>query len=122
VVTVGREYEDWQLPPLTLQLLVENAVKHNRLQKEHPLYIELFSTPDNKLVIRNTMCKREGVVESTGIGLHNINARYRMLNLPAAHIEKDDHHFTVTIPLIPPKPDAVPATAIGSGRFSPPNN
>lgn len=111
MVSVGKEYEDWQLPPLTLQLLVENAVKHNRLQKEHPLYIELFSTADNQLVIRNTMCKREGAVESTGIGLHNINARYRMLNLPAVKIEKDNQHFTVTIPLIPPRPDAVPAPA-----------
>jgi sensor histidine kinase YesM len=110
-VAVGKEYEDWQLPPLTLQLLVENAVKHNRLQKERPLYIELFSTPEHKLVIRNTMCKREGIVESTGIGLHNINARYRMLNLPEVIIEKDSQHFTVTIPLIPPRPDAVPAIA-----------
>jgi len=105
VVSVEKQYEDWQLPPLTLQLLVENAVKHNRLQKEHPLYIELYSTPDNKLVVRNTMCKRESIVESTGIGLQTINARYQILNLPGVSIEKDNHHFTVTIPLIEPKTD-----------------
>jgi two-component system LytT family sensor kinase len=114
VVLVKKEDENWQLPPLTLQLLVENAVKHNRLQKDHPLYIEIQSAPDHKLIVRNTMCKREGTVESTGIGLQNINARYKMLNLPGINIENNLQHFTVTIPLIEPAPDGYQAPGLTS--------
>jgi LytS/YehU family sensor histidine kinase len=104
-VLVKKEYEDWQLPPLTLQLLVENAVKHNRLQKDQPLYIEIYLLGNDKLVVRNTVCKREGKVESTGIGLQNINARYKMLNLAGLNIEHTAFHFTVEIPLIAPATD-----------------
>lgn len=102
---IDRRYEEWMVPPMTLQLLIENAVKHNRLQKEHPLEIELVSAPDNTLVVRNTLFKREGVVESTGLGLQNINARYKMLQLPEVKIERDEKFFTVTIPLIEPRAD-----------------
>jgi two-component system, LytTR family, sensor kinase len=105
VVHLEKKYEDWRLPPLTLQLLVENAVKHNRLQKEHPLQIELLAASGNTLMVRNTICKRESIVESTGIGLQNINARYKMLNLPEIKIEKDNHHFTVIVPLTEPQAD-----------------
>gem|GEM_PF-622134 len=104
-IHLDKKYEEWRLPPLTLQLLIENAVKHNRLQKEHPLEIELMSAPGNNLMVRNTVFKRESVVESTGFGLQNINARYKMLHLPEVRIEKDDHHFTVIIPLVEPQAD-----------------
>lgn len=104
-IHLDKKYEEWRLPPLTLQLLIENAVKHNRLQKEHPLEIELMSAPGNNLMVRNTVFKREGVVESTGFGLQNINARYKMLHLPEVRIEKDNRYFTVIIPLIEPQTD-----------------
>lgn len=112
-IQVDKKYEEWLLPPLTLQLLVENAVKHNRLQKEHPLYIEIVVTAGNTLIVRNTIFKREGVVESTGFGLQNINKRYKMLNLPGVSIEKDHWHFTVTIPLIEPRADGQQVTEPG---------
>jgi len=94
--------EDLLIPPLTLQLLVENAVKHNRLQKDDPLNIELITAKGNKLAVRNNVLKRVGPVESTGIGLQNINARYRMLKQPGVEIEKDDHFFAAVITLIRP--------------------
>jgi two-component system, LytTR family, sensor kinase len=97
---IDKSYEQLQIPPLTLQLLVENAVKHNRLQKDNPLHIELFSTPGGKLVVRNTISKKEGRVESSGIGLQTINARYKMLNQQGVVIEQTDKSFSVTISLI----------------------
>lgn len=97
---IDKSYYQLQIPPLTLQLLVENVVKHNRLQKENPLYIELFSTAEAKLVVRNTIRKKETRVESSGIGLQTINARYRMLNREGVRIEQTDKSFTVVIPLI----------------------
>ena len=99
-IQIDKTHEDLLIPPLTLQLLVENAVKHNRLQKESPLHIELITAPGNKLAVRNNLLKREGLVESTGIGLQNINARYRMLRQPGVLIEKDEHSFTAIISLI----------------------
>jgi two-component system, LytTR family, sensor kinase len=102
-IQIDPAHEDLLIPPLTLQLLVENAVKHNRLQKENPLHIELVITPGNKLAVRNNLLKREGLVESTGIGLQNINARYRMLKQPGVVIEKDDHYFAAIISLIEPE-------------------
>jgi LytS/YehU family sensor histidine kinase len=104
-VQIEKKYEAWKIPPLTLQLLVENAVKHNTLQKENPLHILLCAAEGNKLMVRNTLYRRATTVESTGIGLQNINARYKILNLPQVQIEKTDTHFTVIIPLIEPDVD-----------------
>ncbi len=101
-IQINKTHEDLLIPPLTLQLLVENAVKHNRLQKDFPLHIELMTAPGNKLAVRNNLLKREGHVESTGIGLQNINARYRMLEQPGVVIEKDEHSFAAIISLIEP--------------------
>ncbi len=100
---IDKTYEDLLIPPLTLQLLVENAVKHNRLQKEEPLHIGLYTAPSNKLSVSNNLLKRDGLVESTGIGLQNINARYRVLKQPGVVIKKDDHDFTAIISLIVPE-------------------
>jgi len=100
---IDKPFEQLMIPPLTLQLLIENAVKHNRLQKEDPLRIELFTQTGNKLTVRNNLLKKDGKVESTGIGLQNINARYRMLGIPEAIIEKNNGSFSVVISLIESK-------------------
>lgn len=89
------------LPPMTLQLLVENAVKHNRLQKDAPLRIEVFSEEGCRLVVRNNLSVRPQASESTGIGLRNIRSRYALLRQEAPEVRKDDRSFSVIIPLIP---------------------
>lgn len=99
-VHIEEGYGELLLPPLTLQLLVENAVKHNRIQKDNPLVIDLSTEPGNRLSVRNNLLKREGKVESTGIGLQNINARYRMLNQQDVLIEKNEQSFAAVITLI----------------------
>lgn len=100
-VAIDSVYESFRLPPLTLQLLVENAVKHNRVQKDQPLHIELFVDKDNLLVVRNSLSLKSHQVESTGIGLRNINSRYKLLNHQPPTIQRDDEFFSVKIPLIP---------------------
>jgi two-component system LytT family sensor kinase len=99
-IDVDPSYYELFLPPLTLQLLVENAVKHNRIQKNDPVKIELVSEEGNKLVVRNNVFPKEGKSESTGLGLYSINARYKILDKPELIIEKREKEFRVTIPLI----------------------
>jgi two-component system, LytTR family, sensor kinase len=94
-------YESYLLPPLTLQLLVENAVKHNRALKEAPLCIELFSDTHHRLFVRNNLALRDKRIESTGIGLRSINSRYSLLNHEPPIVRNEDGFFSVVIPLIP---------------------
>jgi two-component system LytT family sensor kinase len=98
-VDVPEHAEQHLLPPMTLQLLVENAVKHNRLQKDLPLEISIYHK-DSSLIVRNNIRKREKAVESTGIGLHSINSRFKLLQHPGLTITQDDKFFSVMIPLI----------------------
>ena len=68
------------MPSLSLQLLVENAVKHNVVSKQQPLVIDIFTTVGNKLAVNNNLqCKRVKA-PSAGIGLENIRAKYELLN------------------------------------------
>jgi two-component system, LytTR family, sensor kinase len=89
----------YKLPPLTLQLLVENAVKHNKMSLMEPLVIRLYQEGDN-LVVENTMQFREKDGESTGIGLENIRKRYAMVTDKKIIVTTNDKTFTVQIPLL----------------------
>ena len=93
-------YLDAQLPPLTLQMLVENAVKHNAILAEQPLVIRLRTESGGWLVVGNTLQKKALRVDSNRVGLANIAARYRLLNQPEPTVREADGWFTVTLPLV----------------------
>ncbi|MBP6184633.1 MAG: histidine kinase [Saprospiraceae bacterium] len=90
----------WQIVPLSLQLLVENAIKHNIVSSEHPLHLELFEE-GTFLIVRNNLQKKLQVQESTGVGLANIRQRYKMINNLEVEIQMSDTHYAVHLPLIP---------------------
>jgi two-component system, LytTR family, sensor kinase len=92
--------EERQLPPLTLQLLIENAVKHNIILPEQPLNINLYLDESNWLVVSNNIQRKSTRVLSNGVGLSNILTKYRMLGQPAPIIEDDGREFRVTLPLV----------------------
>jgi two-component system LytT family sensor kinase len=85
--------------PLTLQILFENAIKHNVLSIEKPLTIEVFVQKDH-LVVRNNLQKKNQVLDSTGVGLENIRARYRMLTNREVDVIVSREYFTVLLPTI----------------------
>lgn len=101
-LTVGIEerYLEYLLPPLTLQMLLENAVKHNVISRGMPLKIEIFTASPNALVVRNNIQKKTTAVLSDGIGLQNILSKYQLLNNSVVEITDDGQHFVVTLPLL----------------------
>jgi len=99
---VSPEYEKYLIPPLTLQLLVENAVKHNIILREKPLQISIETDHDHKIIIKNKLQRKTIHVNSNKVGLHNIADKYRLMNKGEIVVKEDDGNFTVTIPLIEP--------------------
>jgi len=92
--------EQYKIAPLTLQLLVENAVKHNRMSEREPLVVEVFME-DETLVVKNRLQPRTTPEPSTGTGLNNIISRYALLtDRPVWAGETPDGHFVVKVPLL----------------------
>jgi two-component system, LytTR family, sensor kinase len=91
--------EQYSIIPLTLQLLIENAVKHNRMSSKNPLSINI-SISGNMLVVSNPLQPRNLIEGTTGLGLKNIINRYKLLVDKQVVVEKSEAFFTVKIPLI----------------------
>ncbi|WP_053971410.1 sensor histidine kinase [Mangrovimonas sp. ST2L15] len=87
------------LPPLALQLLVENAIKHNVVSLDDPLSVQIKNEA-SLLVVTNNLQPKLTHEESTGKGLDNINKRYKLLANQQIEIYKTDQNFTVKIPLL----------------------
>lgn len=85
------------IPPLSLQLLVENAIKHNIASADEPLLIEIISEQD-KVVVSNNLNLKESSY-STQTGLENLNKRYELLTGIPIEISRSDSQFKVILPL-----------------------
>ncbi|MCB0524322.1 MAG: histidine kinase [Saprospiraceae bacterium] len=85
--------------PLTLQMLFENAIKHNVISTEKPLRIEVFMEKD-RLVVRNNYQQKNQVMDSTGVGLENIKDRYRILTDQTVEVIVSQQYFTVLLPIV----------------------
>ncbi|OWK98440.1 histidine kinase [Kaistella haifensis DSM 19056] len=88
--------------PLSLQLLLENCIKHNFATAQKPLNIRIYSE-NGYLLIENNLMAREQVKESAGIGLSNIVQRYSLLTKQNVFIEKSKDFFRVKIPILTQK-------------------
>ncbi|MBX2893528.1 MAG: histidine kinase [Saprospiraceae bacterium] len=85
--------------PLTLQMLFENAIKHNVISNGKPLHIEVFAE-NSHLVVRNNLQKKNQVMDSTGVGLQNIKDRYRMLTDKEVRVIASQQYYTVVLPMV----------------------
>jgi two-component system LytT family sensor kinase len=88
-----------KIAPLCLQLLIENAIKHNTTSREKPLLVKITKEQDY-LVVQNVIQLKEEKLFSTGIGLQNIVQRYEILSKHAVQIIDDQKLFIVKIPII----------------------
>ncbi|KQS27654.1 sensor histidine kinase [Dyadobacter sp. Leaf189] len=93
------------IPPLTLQLLVENAVKHNAILEQTPLLIKITSAGDDWLEVCNNVVTKSTPVKSTKLGLANIFAKYNLLSEKQPVIDVAAAHFKVLLPLLAEKSD-----------------
>ncbi|KAA9327057.1 histidine kinase [Hymenobacter busanensis] len=102
-VAVPAALLDQHIAPLSVQLLIENALKHNEASRQHPLHVQVGATADGWLRVRNARRARGlSLNPSTGLGLRNIRERYALL-APAqpVQVHASDHEFAVQLPLLP---------------------
>ncbi len=88
--------------PLSLQLLLENAVKHNTVTAKKPLHISIYEKQGN-LIVENTLQPKQIVKKSSGVGLNNINQRYKLLTDRKVLINQENGKFAVAIPMLTKK-------------------
>jgi LytS/YehU family sensor histidine kinase len=86
--------------PLAVQLLIENAIKHNSMSKKSPLVIDIFIDEKCNLNVVNNLQEREARINSTGVGLKNIENRYKLLNNSTPEFFKTESQFIARIPLV----------------------
>jgi LytS/YehU family sensor histidine kinase len=101
-IEIDPRYSKYLIPSLTLQMLVENAVKHNIVLKRTPLIIDIFTTAGNQLIVNNNLQPRQTRTASTSthVGLENISAKYLLIKHTGFQVIKDAKNFSVACPLI----------------------
>ncbi len=88
-----------KIVPLSLQLLLENAVKHNVVTASRPLHIRVYEK-ENKLIVSNNLQEKQVVKKSSGVGLRNIQQRYGILTDREVDIQKSVSDFSVSLPML----------------------
>lgn len=98
VVKIEENDMSKQIIPMTLQILLENAVKHNKISEEQPLVVEILS--DNQSILVRNNINKKTTEKTTSIGLNNLKSKYQLLNSSLVEIESDSNLFSVKIPLV----------------------
>lgn len=98
-IEIEPDFQQFLLPPMALQILVENAVKHNIISQKQPLEIHIF-TQGPQLTVSNNLQEKKIKEPSTGLGLFNLNQRCSYLSGKELEIKRTEKNFCVTIPLM----------------------
>ena len=86
--------------PLSLQILFENAIKHNIISAQRPLFISVFIENNERLIVKNNLQRKNQVQEGTGVGLQNIQNRYQLISQKDVDIIVTKDSFIVSLPLL----------------------
>jgi len=98
-VQVNLDPKNFKVIPLSVQLLVENAIKHNEISDQKPLLIRLYSKDNEYLTVENQLQKKSGT-EGSGTGLQNVSAQYGFFTDKRVLITFNNETFRVSIPLL----------------------
>ncbi|MEG0815351.1 MAG: histidine kinase [Mucinivorans sp.] len=105
-IKIDPKYEKHLLPPMSVQLLIENAVKHNEISSRLPLTIRIESTDQGSLMVCNAIQAKRTPSTGTGIGLSNLETRYNLLFKQSIRSVVEGDKFCVTLPLISPNDES----------------
>jgi two-component system, LytTR family, sensor kinase len=98
-INIPQNILDSQVPPMTLQLLVENAVKHNKISKENPLLVYISAQDNSRILVSNTKTSTAQPVTSFRVGLDNIHKRYSFFTKEKV-VVRDEEKFQVQLPVL----------------------
>jgi two-component system, LytTR family, sensor kinase len=99
-INIPEEHLSKKVVPLSLQILMENAIKHNIISALKPLKVEVFVEKNLKLIVKNNLQKKNQVMNSTKVGLQNIKNRYSFFSDQKVEVFATADSFVVSIPLI----------------------
>ncbi len=99
-INVDKNLMNKLIAPLTLQMLLENAIKHNIISKENPLVVEIYNDNDFNLIVKNNLQKKNHMEKSTELGLETIKKRYLFISKKEVLVTETDSEFIVIIPLL----------------------
>lgn len=99
-INIDESHKEQYIIPASLQMLIENAIKHNVVSRNKPLIIEVHANGNNKIVISNNLQAKQTLENSTGIGLQNIVKRYRLVSNKEVKFHRNENIFSVTLPLL----------------------
>lgn len=98
-IKIDEEIDDLYIIPAALQMLIENAIKHNVVSKSKPLTI-IVSQQKDEIIVSNNLQLRESVLDSTKLGLTNISKRYKSVSDRDVEVMDHSGHFSITLPLL----------------------
>lgn len=98
-ISIDSKFLNYYLPPLTLQLVLENAIKHNIINEAKPLKIELF-IEDNFLIVRNDLQPKISSGNSMGLGIKNLTKRYNLITDVQPRFFVETNSYIAKLPLI----------------------
>ena len=97
-VDIEAKYLTAEIPPLALQLLVENAVKHNEISETNPLKVSIYAK-ENSIFVENQIRPRTTLAEGTKNGLLNLKKRYFLISRQEITVRRENSTFSVELPL-----------------------
>ncbi|MDR2978893.1 MAG: histidine kinase [Bacteroidales bacterium] len=100
VFEIDEKYGAYEIVPLSIQTLVENAIKHNIISNKQPLTVTVRSNPDDTVTVSNNLQTKETAESGAGIGLSNLNERYGLKWQKGIDIQNNGITFSVTVPLM----------------------
>lgn len=99
-IDIDSKYAEYRVLPIAVQMLIENAIKHNTYSKTNPLLINIYTDENGNLIVCNNLKARETIMASTGVGLENITRRYALITDHTPVFTKTETHFIARLPLL----------------------